>query len=138
MDFISNLATKRVTKLEGFRNLWFNLLKEMVESGKVTKFERDVVELEGLKSKKEVLRVGSFNLLSEGKYLRYDNASDEVYELGRQPHSHFLSYVEDFTYSDEKEVLPLAVDFLEAQSCQLLCKRQVCLRGLSRVGWLVM
>lgn len=57
----------------------------MTESGKVTKFTTDVVEAGGAKVSKEVVRVGPFALVADGKYLEFNGVTGTVSELIRQP-----------------------------------------------------
>jgi len=59
--------------------------REMTESGKVTKFNTSVVQAGGEKVNKEVVRVGPFALVSDGKYLDYNGVTGTVAELIRQP-----------------------------------------------------
>ena len=57
--------------------------REMTESGKVARFTTDVVEAGGNKVNKEVVRVGSFALIADGKYLDYNGVTGSVNELVR-------------------------------------------------------
>ena len=61
-----------VTEIEG---LWFEILREMTESSKVVAFQSDVTTPDGRTSTQQVVRIGSFNLVSADKYLGYSAAS---------------------------------------------------------------
>lgn len=71
-----------VAEIEAF---WYELHREMTESGKVTRFTTAV----GTEKQREVVRVGTFNILSNGEYLGFDSDSGRVYVLPRQPSGFF-------------------------------------------------
>ena len=50
----------------------------MTESGKVVKFTTDVIDTNGSKQSTEVVRVGSFNIVADGKYLTYSPETGNV------------------------------------------------------------
>jgi biopolymer transport protein ExbB len=70
----------------------------MTESGKVSKFNREVIMPNGEKVEKTVTRVGAFNLLADGKYLEWTDVQS-VAELIRQPSGRFLNTVSDLENS---------------------------------------
>ena len=43
----------------------------MTESGKIVKFKAPVTLANGTKTDLEVARIGAFNLIADGKYLRF-------------------------------------------------------------------
>jgi len=65
--------------------LWYEVQKEMIATGQVVKFTATVAQPDGSSAEQEVTRVGVFNLVSNGKYLTYNPATDTVLELPRQP-----------------------------------------------------
>ncbi len=67
-----------IQEIEAF---WYELHREMTESGRVSKFMTTV----GTEENREVIRVGTFNLISEGEYLGFDSDTARVYALPRQP-----------------------------------------------------
>ena len=81
-----------ITELEG---LWYALLKEMVESGKVVRFNTTVVLPDGEQVTKDVVRVGVFNAISDGKFLRYLPETGKLTELARQPAARYRGAAED-------------------------------------------
>ncbi|WP_308365430.1 MULTISPECIES: MotA/TolQ/ExbB proton channel family protein [unclassified Microbulbifer] len=82
-------ATKLPT-IEEIERLWYELQRETVESGKVVKFTGTVIKPDGEQVEQEVVRVGNFNLVSNGKYLELIDGS-KMAELVRQPSSKFQS-----------------------------------------------
>jgi len=89
-SFLDNLAKKlgsssKLPSIEEIEKLWFELQREMTESGKVVKFSTDVIDIQGNKSQTTVVRVGAFNIVADGKYLNYEPTTSNVSEIPRQP-----------------------------------------------------
>ncbi len=91
---------KRLPSIEEIEGLWFEIQREMTETGKVATFDAPVQLANGEKSTQPVTRVGAFNLVSNGKYLKYDAASETLQELVRQPASRFQDSVSDLQSAD--------------------------------------
>ncbi len=94
-DFLDQMAqdmgsSSKLASIEEIERVWFEIQREMTESGKVTKFESPVVEAGGEKVNKEVVRVGPFALVSDGKYLEYNGVTGTVSELVRQPADRYM------------------------------------------------
>ena len=88
--FLENLAKKigsnsKLPSIDEIERLWYELQREMTESGKVVKFTTDVIDTNGSKQSTEVVRVGSFNIVADGKYLTYSPETGNVTEIPRQP-----------------------------------------------------
>ncbi len=87
-EFLEGLAktigsSSQLPSLEEIERLWFELQREMTESGKVVKFSASVRTVDGSEEQMDVVRVGLFNIVSDGKYLRYGGGN--LSELPRQP-----------------------------------------------------
>ncbi len=94
-DFLDQMAqsmgsSSKLASIEEIERVWFEIQREMTESGKVTTFNTGVVESDGEKVEKEVTRVGPFALVADGKYLEYNSTTGTVAELIRQPADRFL------------------------------------------------
>lgn len=99
-DFMDELAQKmgsssKLASIEDIEKVWFELQREMTEQGKVKRFNAEVIVAGGTKENKEVVRVGAFNLIADGKYLEYNSATDTLAELTRQPVSRYTSSAQD-------------------------------------------
>lgn len=84
--FLSELIKKMnsetdLPSLEEIEQVWFELHREMTESGNVVKYSTKV----GTETDREIVRIGLFNLLSNGDYLAYDADTRSVSILPRQP-----------------------------------------------------
>ncbi|WP_426358115.1 MotA/TolQ/ExbB proton channel family protein [Pseudocolwellia sp. HL-MZ19] len=109
-DFAQSMgSSSKLASIEEIERLWFELQREMTESGKVHKFSREVVKVNGEKVKTDVVRVGGFNLVSDGKYLEYVDETGSVAELIRQPSDRYLSSAAELT-SSASNVVPFALD----------------------------
>ena len=78
-------SSTQLPTIEEIEGLWFQIQREIVESGKVVKFSTTVVQPNGERSEKDVVRIGSFNVMSDGNYLNYNSESGVVEVLSRQP-----------------------------------------------------
>jgi biopolymer transport protein ExbB len=97
-DFLLNFAKKmgqsnRMPSMEEIERVWFELQREMTETGKVTTFTTNVVNATGVEQQREVTRVGAFNVVSDGKYLEYVPETGRLVELQRQPANRYTSRI---------------------------------------------
>lgn len=88
--------SKALPTLEELESLWFYLLQEMAESGKVVKFGSDILTASGEPRQAEVVRIGTFNAIADGLYLRYLSETGKLAELARQPDGAYNSLAEKF------------------------------------------
>lgn len=102
-------SSSKLASIEEIERLWFELQREMTESGKVAKFTTEIVLANGERKQSEVTRVGGFNLLSQGKYLEYINETGSIAELIRQPSDRYLATAEQVT-SAPAAITPFALD----------------------------
>ncbi len=82
-----NSATK-LPSIEEIERLWYEMQRETIEGGNVTSFEASVIKPNGDKLNQTVVRIGNYNLISEGKYLSYSPKDGKIEELVRQPDAH--------------------------------------------------
>lgn len=95
---LENLAQAReLPNISELEDLWLALLTEMTESGKVSRFKAEVTLLGGGSEVRDVVRIGSFNLISKGEYLLYSDATEQIQPLGRQPAGYVLKAAANFT-----------------------------------------
>ncbi|NCF50642.1 energy transducer TonB [Gammaproteobacteria bacterium] len=89
-QFLVELGSKMagantLASIEDIERLWFELQRELTESGKIVRFNTEVTLADGEKTNTEVVRVGAFNLVFDGGYLTYDSSTGSISELQRQP-----------------------------------------------------
>lgn len=114
-EWLGDLAAKmgtasQLATIEEMETLWFELQREMTESGRVSRFPGTITRLSGEQESTDIIRVGSFALLGDGEYLSYDTVDGSLVELARQPAGRFTSTVEDLEDGEPGEVVALAVD----------------------------
>jgi biopolymer transport protein ExbB len=113
-EFLAELAKKMGTAtelatIEEIQRVVYELQREMTESGKVVRFDAEVIEPDGNKETKEVVRVGPFNLIADGKYLEYNTETDTLQELPRQPAGRFTGTAQALQQA-ESGYEPFALD----------------------------
>ena len=97
-EFIGELIDKmnsetKLPSIEEIERLWFELQREITESGKVTTFTATVADPSGNNSDRTVVRVGNYNLYSDGKFLSFNGKAGTLSELPRQPDASLQSAV---------------------------------------------
>jgi len=102
-------STSKLASIEDIEKVWYELQREMTEQGQVSRFTTDVIVEGGNKVQQEVVRVGAFNLISNGKYLSYNSATDTLSQLTRQPSSRFTASADDLQQASSG-VVPFALD----------------------------
>ncbi len=93
-----------LASIEDIEKLWSLLQQEVVETGKVTRFNHLVTRADGQQEEMEVVRVGAFNIVSENGYLEYDSGEESIAELLRQPEGRFTSTTGDLMGADSGTV----------------------------------
>jgi biopolymer transport protein ExbB len=111
-EFFANLAeAKELPTVGELRKMWFEMVREIVESGQVVEFESDVINADGvLEENREVARVGVFNVVSDGKFLQWDGDQGLLIELPRQPAGRFQDMAQNLQQAGPGEVVDMAVD----------------------------
>lgn len=100
---------RTLPRIEDLEQLWYQQQREMVDSGKIKHSFLPVVNLNGELTQADVVRVGSFNLVSGSHYLQYIPETGKIVELPKQPPRYMLGNVEDFTDVHEG-IHPIAID----------------------------
>lgn len=105
--FLVALGTKMagassLASIEDIERLWAMLQREIYESGRIVRFTHLVTAADGEQSEAEVVRIGSFNIVSDQGYLKYRMNEGEVSlrELARQPEGRYTSTTGDMMDAD--------------------------------------
>jgi biopolymer transport protein ExbB len=107
LDKIAN--SKAIPELEQLEDLWFALQTEMTQSGEISRFTAEVTNLDGSKSTESVIRIGTFNLVSENGYLTYNDEVGQVQPLAKQPAGHIAGSAASF-FGETSGYAPVYVD----------------------------
>ena len=102
--------SKELPSIEELRGLWSAMLQEMIESGRTERFKTDVVKTNGEQVNEDVIRVGSFNAVADGKYLKLLPESGKLADLAKQPPGDALGTVSDLESAAPGAVVKFAVD----------------------------
>jgi biopolymer transport protein ExbB len=95
-EFLRTLAAaKTLPSITELERLWFEMQREMTATGDVQKYEHPVIQPDGHSETAQVVRIGPFTVMSNGKYLSYLPAMKSLVVLTRQPPSRFLSAARD-------------------------------------------
>jgi biopolymer transport protein ExbB len=92
-------STTRMPTLEEIERIWFELQREMTESARIVKLNTPVINAQGEEEQRDVVRVGLFNVVSDGQYLEYVPETGRLVELQRQPASRYTSRAGDLQES---------------------------------------
>ena len=127
-EFLLDLSERmgqsaRIASVDDLERLWFELQREATELGKVVRMPLEVVDVNGNRSTRDVVRVGAFNIVSDGKYLSYEPATKAVAELVRQPEQgRFISSTSEIVNAQEGFV-PFGLDVTRGQILSLLIQQ---------------
>ncbi len=110
MAFLDGLArSPDLPSVAELEELWFTLTQQLTESGKVVEFGAEIVDEQGARRQAQVVRVGTFAAIADGRYLATSNDGTLLAALPRQPGSRLTRIAEQFVASDEA-VAPVLID----------------------------
>jgi biopolymer transport protein ExbB len=96
-DLLDRLGrSKELPSTEDLERLWYELNREIIEQGKIVRYDAEVLTLDGKKETQEVVRAGPFSVVANGKYLLWESADQILVEMNRQPPSKYLDTVAGF------------------------------------------
>jgi biopolymer transport protein ExbB len=107
-EFLVTLGSKmasatELASIEDIEHLWYELQREVAESGKVVSFTHLVTQADGQQAETRVIRVGLFNLISDAGFLQVKD-DGSVSELARQPDSRLTGSAADLMAATEGSV----------------------------------
>jgi len=88
IEFLGDLAERKSLDLpttEELERLWYEILNELNQSGKVKSYNADILTKSGELVNQDVLRVGVFNSVSNGNYLNLVTEQNLLEYLPKQP-----------------------------------------------------
>jgi biopolymer transport protein ExbB len=135
--FLSDLAQRKaLPNVQELRTVWSRMVTEIAESGKVVKFNTTVERADGTKEELEVVRVGVFNAVSNGRFLDWDSSrsTQNLIELARQPAARFRSMATGLQAAAPGEVVAMAVDFTRGQILRAVVQNKTPLERVKEDG----
>ena len=95
-------SATELASIEDIERLWFELQREIAESGKVVRFNQLVFQTDGQQADTEVIRVGTFNIISDAGFHKVENGA--VSELDKQPDGRLTGSAQDLMDATEGTV----------------------------------
>jgi biopolymer transport protein ExbB len=105
--------------VEEIEALWFELQREMTESGKVVQSKQTVLLQNGQEVETDLIRVGTFNLISDEKYIQRIAETGRIVEFPRQPSARYMTGAKQLANSPG-EVIPFTIDPIRGQLIALM------------------
>ncbi|MEC8949482.1 MAG: MotA/TolQ/ExbB proton channel family protein [Pseudomonadota bacterium] len=88
----STIEQLNISEMERF---WFFMHQELTESGRVVTYNGEVSLPNGDTANRSITRVGAFNAVSDGEYLRYTGDIGHLQVLPRQPSPAYMNAAAD-------------------------------------------
>jgi biopolymer transport protein ExbB len=106
VPLVKMIESKSLPTIEQLEMLWFTLQQEMTETGKVVRFNTEIQSATGEREQAEVIRIGAFNAVANGGYVRYSPDTKILVSLARQPADKYLDLLQPFA---QAQTGPVAV-----------------------------
>ena len=109
-ELIEKSSGSQLPSIAEIEGLWFELQREMTASGEVVRFPYTVAAADGQALDVDLIRIGDFNLVNDGKYYVYSAETGRVEELVRQPSGRYTGTIDDLEGADAGEVVAFGID----------------------------
>lgn len=104
IEFLGDLAERKSLDLpttEELERLWYEILNELNQSGKVKSYNTDILTKSGELVNQDVMRIGVFNSVSNGDYLNLVAEQNLLEYLAKQPERSIRRSVKKLQNSDD-------------------------------------
>ena len=102
-------SATELAQIEDIERFWFELQREINESGRVVTFQNDVITAGGELVNIPITRVGLFNLVGPAGYYEF-NQDGSVSELPRQPDGRYVSSAKALAAAGPGDVVNFGLD----------------------------
>ena len=109
-------TSSQLASIDEMESLWFELQREMTESGKISRYPGTITRLSGDKDNTDIVRVGSFALLGDGG-LQWNVDTQTITEIARQPTGRHTSTAEEMQDAQPGEIINSLLIQLAARFC---------------------
>lgn len=124
VEFLDKLASQEgQPTLTQLRQLWFEYMRQMVASGRVAEFRASVTHPDGRRETRDILRIGTFNAVSEGRYLRFDPDSTGLAMPPAQPNGQYRALAEKLQTHEGQGPVSFALDPTRGRLLDLLLQK---------------
>jgi biopolymer transport protein ExbB len=122
VTFLKRMAdAKSLPSIPELERMWFEISREMTESGAVAKYKASVVKPDATSEEREVVRVGGFTAASGDEYLVYREGALKV--LPRQPAGGARGLAEDLSEATGDDYNEMVVDPARGVLLELVTER---------------
>ena len=108
LEALSNNAG--IPSIGELRELWYALLDEMSQNGRIVRFEQDIIAENGEAARAEMTRIGAFSAITGERYLRYLPETQRFLALAQQPEQVRRSDLSNFQNGGGDRFMPISVD----------------------------
>lgn len=141
-QFLTDLAEKMgstsvLPSIEEIERLWFEIQREATEVGKVKRLPGFSFTGSGGESiQEDVVRVGAFNIVADGRYLTHNVETNSVSELQRQPtQARFINSTSDLLGAQPGSgLVRFGVDITRGQLLTLLIRNPSAMERIQQGG----
>ncbi|NKB97923.1 MAG: energy transducer TonB [Pseudomonadales bacterium] len=138
-DWLGQLAkdmgtASKLATIDEMEEIWFELQREMTESGNVARFQGTITKLSGEKVTTDIVRVGSYALLGDNQYLQWDPDTQAIIELARQPAGRHVDTAEAVLAGAPGEIIEFSVDPLRGSLLALLIQAATLDEQIGSIG----
>jgi biopolymer transport protein ExbB len=115
-------STSQLPSIDEIETLWFELAREASELGKVKLLPNHrIVTADGEEINEDIVRVGAFNVVADGRYLEHVTDTNSVRELQRQPsQARFINSTSELMSAAPGSLVSFGIDVTRGQLLSLL------------------
>lgn len=113
-------SSSKLPSIENLEQLWFEMQREMTYSGRISRYNADVILPSGDTTQEQVVRVGGFNAVANGKYLNWDMEAGHLVELDKQPGSRYTGPAADLEKATGSELTGFWIDPSRGQLLKIM------------------
>ena len=139
-EWLGKLAASRtLPEAADLEKLWYLLTEEMAQSGQIVRFGATVITPEGKSETREVVRLGAFGAIANGRYLVWQGGAKTLIEPAAQPGRSVRSQAKDF--ESAAKAAPVAIDPTRGSVLSLLALRPGLVERMAQgglIGYLIL
>lgn len=113
---------KELPDIETLNRMWLLMLEELDESRKVSRFTAPVVQADGTTREQEVIRIGAYGAVSEGRFLTYSPDGNVFATALKQPAKRYQASARHFDDTNSG-LVKVMIDPTRGQLMSLLSEK---------------
>lgn len=112
------------------------LLEEMAESGRVSGFRAGVVGTDGRRADADIVRIGTFGVVSHDQFLEYRPDNPGLHELAKQPAGRHRALARGLSSAAPGVIVPMTVDPTRGSLLAMLIDSPGLIERVRQGGWI--